>query len=123
MSLREKLLSGPKKPLHKIEIDGDTYYLRHPTIGAQDAARVAGGVSVDASGKSQIGNMPKFQASLLISLAVDEGNHPLFEATDMAAMCEAEIGSPLAKLMAEAVKLIGEANEAGKNSTAPTEAA
>ena len=120
MSLRESLLSGPKKPLHKVEIDGVAYYLRHPTIGTQDSARIAGGVSVDGSGKSQIGSMARWQASLLISLAVDEGNKPLFEAMDMDAMCDTEIGSPLAKLMTEAVKLIGEANEAGKNSTPPT---
>lgn len=120
MSLREKLLSGPKKPLRPVVIDGETYYLRHPTIGAQDSARVAGGVTVDASGKSQIGNMPRFQASLLISLAVDEGNNPLFTAADMAVLCEAEVGGTLAKLMAEAVASLSEANDAGKNSTPPT---
>lgn len=123
MSIRDNLLGSPKKPLRKVEINGESYFLRHPTIGAQDAARVAGGVSSGRDGKAEIANMPKFQASLLINMLVDEGNNPVFTAADMGALCEADVGGDIAKLMGECSKFVGEANDAGKNSTEPTEGA
>ena len=123
MSLRETLLSKAKKPNKPVEIDGVTYYFRSPTIATQDNARKAGGVAQGKDGNAEAASISRWQASILIDLLVDEGNNLVFTLADMPVICEAELGGTIAKLMTEATKMIGEANEAGKNSTVPTEPA
>ena len=118
MSLRDSLLGAAKKPNKPIVIDGVTYFLRQPTIGAQESARLIAGATKEGNG-----NMAKFSASLLIYMAVDEGNKALFTAADLDALLESDVDSPVGVLMLECGKLVGEANKAGKNSTAPTEPA
>ena len=117
MSLRSSLLGAPKKPLQPVEIDGVTYHFRAATVGQVEGARKAAGLRVVNGQVSPDFNTVRFSAAMLIAVLVEENGNPVFEASDLESICEAEVGSTLAKLCTAAAKAANEDADAGKNST------
>ena len=120
MSLRESLLGAPKKPLQPVMIDGVTYHFRAATVGQVESARKSAGLKVVNGQVSPDFNTTRFSAAMLVAVLVEENGNPVFEAADIDAICDSEVGSSLAKLCLAAAKAANEDSEAGKNSTGST---
>lgn len=119
MSLRESLLNAPKRPLKIVEVDGQQFSLRAPSIAQVEEARKAAGIKIVGGQVSDM-NGTRFSAYLLMCCLVDESG-PAFQVTDLDVIGEAEVNSTLAKLCTKAVEMANEGAEAGKNSMGPTD--
>lgn len=105
-ALRAKLLGQQTPPARKLEIDGETFFVRHPMLSDRQKMLDLAGVKPKAPTKGKKDEetidvdvpLDAMMAAACVLLAVDESGAALFTPVDMETIRAASIGGWLERL-------------------------
>ena len=110
--LRAKTLGSSKRKEETVEIDGDTFIVRQPTVAERALILRKSGATSGEADKVDIAEM---QVWAVIQCVYTPDGERVFEEADYEALRNAPTGSYVDKLAAEALRLMNVAEVEGKN--------
>lgn len=136
-ALRERLMSQRAQPLEPVEIEGEWFHLRSPTLADRDAVfklarpqrspKRSGNIGSQAFAQTEEFDpndplslpMSRLQAAATLKIACDDVGSPIFESSDFDALTSAPIGSWMELLGRHCVaKITGKKVDAPEESSA-----